>query len=58
LSAIDRFKKYYLQRYSTLPRFLPERAMLGAQPLSQNYDYLGYRAAVPVFQDAATASDR
>jgi predicted RNA methylase len=58
LSVIDRFKKNYLQRFSTLPRFLPEATILGAQPLSHNYDYLGYRAAVPVFQDAATPSDR
>ena len=58
LEVIRKFKAKYLARFGQLPRFVPEATILAAQPLSQNYDYQGYNAAVPLFQDAGGQSPR
>jgi protein arginine N-methyltransferase 1 len=58
LEVIRKFKSRYAARFGTLPRFVPEATILAAQPLSQDYDYQGYKAAVPLFQDAGVQSPR
>ena len=58
LSVIDAFKARYAARFGQLPRFVPEATLLGVQPLQQDYDYHGYTAAVPLFQDSASTSPR
>jgi len=58
LEVIRKFKLRYVARFGSLPRFVPEATILAAQPLSQDYDYQGYKAAVPLFQDAGAQSSR
>ena len=58
LAVIQAFKSRYGARFGALPRFVPEATLLGVQPLHQDYDYHGYNAAVPLFQDSASASPR
>ena len=58
LEIIRGFKQRYQARFASLPRFIPEATILAAQPMWQNYSYLGYNAPLPLFQDAASHHER
>ncbi len=45
------FRDRHLQRFGHAPRLLPEATLLAVQPMRQRYDFHGYRATVPLFQD-------
>ena len=59
LSIIKAFKERYLATFGgPLPIFIPEAAVLGMQLVFTNYDFHGYRAAVPMFVDGSGNGDR
>jgi predicted RNA methylase len=59
LQVIASFKRRYLDRFGgPLPRFVPEATLQAVQPVQQDFDYFGYRAATPVFQDARCLQPR
>ncbi len=46
------FKKRYLARFGPpLPTLVPEAAILGLQPVHHSFEFFGYQAPIPVFQD-------
>ncbi len=54
LRVLDRFRHLHQQRFGFLPRFIPDTTLLAVQPVQQNYDFMGYHAAIPLFQHAST----
>lgn len=59
MSVIASFKKRYAARFGgPLPRFLPEAAILAVQPVSTDFSFHGYYAAVPMFIDGERALSR
>jgi protein arginine N-methyltransferase 1 len=59
LQVIGSFKRRYLDRFGgPLPRFVPEATLQAVQPVQQDFDYFGYRAATPIFQDARCLQPR
>lgn len=58
LEIIHGLKQRYFARFESLPHFIPEATILAAQPMLQDYNYLGYKAPVPLFQDAASQHSR
>jgi predicted RNA methylase len=59
ITVIDSFKRRYQARFGgRLPRFIPEATIQAVQPVQHDFDYLGYRASTPVFQDARSAQPR
>lgn len=51
VNVIKSFKERYLQRFGgSLPRFIPEAALMGVQPLQQNHQFMGYHAPIMQFQ--------
>jgi predicted RNA methylase len=52
IQVISSFKKRYIERFNTsLPLFVPEAAILAAQPVQQSFDFFGYYAPTIFFQD-------
>jgi predicted RNA methylase len=59
LSVIDAFKRHYKEAIGgPLPRFIPEAFFQAVQPVQQSFDYLGYHAPVPCFQDPLSIQAR
>jgi len=58
LEIIRGFKLRYQARFDRLPCFIPEATILAAQPVSQDYNYQGYLAPLPHFQDAGSSHAR
>jgi protein arginine N-methyltransferase 1 len=59
LGVIDAFKRNYKEAIGgPLPRFIPEAFFQAAQPVQQSFDYLGYHAPVPSFQDPSSSHAR
>lgn len=59
VQVIDSFKRRYLERFGgPLPRFVPEATLQAVQPVQQDFEYHGYRAATPIFQDARCTQPR
>ena len=52
------FKARYLAHFGPpLPTLVPEAAILGLQPVHHSFEFLGYQAPVPVFQDPSQANE-
>lgn len=59
LGVIDAFKRHYKEAIGgPLPRFIPEAFFQAVQPVQQSFDYLGYLAPVPSFQDPMSIQPR
>jgi protein arginine N-methyltransferase 1 len=58
IDVIAQFKSRYLARFNNLPLFIPEATILAAQPVIHDFDFHGFKAAVPLFQDAASKHAR
>lgn len=59
LEVIGSFKERYLERFGgPLPRFVPEATLQAIQPVQQDFDYFGYRAPTPFFQDSQSIQPR
>jgi len=57
IEIIESFKKRYLEKYpGKLPVFIPEAFIQAIQPVNYNFDFFGYNAAVPLFQNPLTIS--
>jgi len=61
LQVIQAFKKHYLEAFGNdakLPKFLPEATTMLVQPVQFSYDFAGYHAPLPLFQDPAAVDNR
>lgn len=59
IPVIESFKRRYQEKFGgPLPRFIPEAFIHAVQPVQQSYDYHGYHAPCPLFQDASTEQPR
>jgi type I protein arginine methyltransferase len=58
VDVIASFKERYLATFGPpLPTFIPEATILGLQPIQHPFEFFGYRAPIPLFQDAAVADE-
>lgn len=58
LDVIDAFKRRYQRSHGAkLPMFIPDATILMAQPIEQDFNFLGYVAAVPIFQQTGMAHE-
>ncbi|HEX6512175.1 MAG TPA: methyltransferase domain-containing protein [Chloroflexota bacterium] len=56
--VIAAFKRRYQEAFGpTLPAFVPEASVLAVQPVQQSFEFLGYYAPVPIFQDAGVQQE-
>jgi predicted RNA methylase len=51
LQVIDAFKKNYHAEYNKLPAFIPFATIQAIQPVNHPFEFNGYKAAVPMFND-------
>ena len=59
IQVLSAFAEAYLDRFGPpLPRFLPEATVQAIQPVEQNFDFHGYRAPTPLFQDGGVEQPR
>ena len=61
LEVIRVFKDHYLDVFgsdSQLPKFFPEATTMLLQPVQFSYNFAGYHAPLPLFQDPTAAHDR
>jgi predicted RNA methylase len=58
VEVIKSFKERYLKKHSTLPVFVPEALLQAVQPVQQNFDFYGYYAPTPLFQDPGALQSR
>lgn len=52
LQILDSFRARHQERFGTLPRFIPDATILAVQPVQQDFDFHGYQASIPLFQDS------
>lgn len=59
IPVIESFKHNYLAKFGApLPRFVPEAFIQAVQPLHQSFDFDGYYAPAPFFQNPAETQSR
>lgn len=59
ISVIDSFKRRYRDKFGeNLPRFIPEAFFQAVQPVQQSFDFHGYYAPTPCFQDPQVVQPR
>ncbi|WP_432978044.1 methyltransferase domain-containing protein [Dactylosporangium sp. CA-233914] len=59
IEVLNAFKRRYLRHVGgPLPRFLPEACVQAAQPVEQDFTYMGYTVPAPVFQLPESAQPR
>ncbi len=59
IQVIAAFKENYLERHGLpLPRFVPEATVQALQPVQQDFDFHGYHAPAPFFQDGGVVQTR
>jgi predicted RNA methylase len=59
LPVIDGFKRRYLDRFGgPLPVFVPEACIQAIEPVAQDFEFQGYVAPVPVFQEPTIEQTR
>lgn len=59
VEVLAAFTQNYLDRHGPpLPRFIPEATVQAVQPVEQDYDFHGYHAPTPLFQDENAAQER
>jgi predicted RNA methylase len=58
IEVISSFKERYQNRFgAALPRFLPEAFIQWVQPIQQDFNFFGYHAPMPMFQEATAPSE-
>jgi type I protein arginine methyltransferase len=58
IEVISSFKERYQNRFGAgLPRFLPEAFIQWVQPIQQDFNFFGYYAPMPIFQEATALSE-
>ena len=59
IQIIGGFKERYLARFGLpLPAFVPAATIQAVQPIQQDFEYFGYTARTPLFQDARSIQSR
>jgi len=57
VEVITRFREQYSEHYSNMPLFIPSATLLAVEAVWQSFDFEGYYAPVPLFQDPYKAVD-
>jgi predicted RNA methylase len=57
-AVLESFRARHQARFGKTPVFLPEATLLGVELVEQDYDFYGYYAPVPVFEDPGFPSGR
>lgn len=57
VQVISNFRNEHFNRFKKNPVFLPTATLLGVQPVWQEYDFGGFKAPIPLFQDAYTKAE-
>ncbi len=53
------FRARYQEKFGpTLPVFVPQASLLGVEPIQFDFDFFGYRAPLPLFEDPANPLDQ
>jgi type I protein arginine methyltransferase len=58
VAVLDSFRIRHHARFGSTPIFLPEATLLGVELVEQDYDFSGFQAPVPVFEDPGFPSER
>jgi hypothetical protein len=59
IPVIQSFKQRYLEKFGgPLPLFVPEAFIHAVQPVHQSFNFEGYYAPAPLFQDPGTTQNR
>jgi predicted RNA methylase len=59
IPIIESFKRRYLEKFGgVLPRFVPEGFIQAVQPVQQSFNFDGYYAPTPLFQQPTTQQPR
>ncbi len=58
VAVLESFRTRHQARYGATPIFLPEATLLGVELVEQNYDFSGFHAPVPAFEDPGFPSER
>lgn len=51
VQVIRAFKDAHNKKFGTIPKFIPYATLLAAQPIYMNYNFHGFVAPIPFFQD-------
>jgi len=57
VEVISRFRDEHFKRFGKTPVFMPTATLLAVQPVLQDYDFAGFHAPVPLFEDAYAKND-
>ncbi len=58
IEVISSFKERYQERFGApVPRFLPEAYMQWVQPVQQDFNFFGYHAPMPMFQEPIAVAE-
>lgn len=58
VAVVDSFRARHRARFGKTPVFLPEATLLGVELVEQDYEFSGFYAPVPVFEDPGFPSAR
>jgi len=54
IQVINSFKSKHLNKFNKVPEFIPYATLLAVQPIDMDYNFQGFIAPIPLFQDPYT----
>jgi len=54
IQVINSFRRNHLKKFGRIPQFIPYATLLAVQPIHMDYDFEGFYAPIPLFQDPYT----
>lgn len=54
IQVINSFKSKHLNKFNKIPKFIPYATLLAVQPIMMDYNFQGFFAPIPLFQDPYT----
>lgn len=58
VEVIEDFRRRHHQKFGTQPIFVPTATLLGVEPVAVDFDFFGYTARLPLFEDPANPLER
>ena len=56
IQVINSLKEKHIKKFNKVPEFIPYATLLAVQPIAMDYDFQGFVAPVPLFQDPYTTN--
>lgn len=56
IQVINAFKSKHLNKFNKVPEFIPYATLLAIQPIEMDYNFQGFIAPIPLFQDPYTTN--